>query len=97
MAASIAGTTALDLLSQPAARADGCLGPAPGVQLYTGSFLDGSLTGHGGARYGRFHGVCLETQAFPDAPNQPGFPSARLEPGEEYAHTTLYRVSQARP
>ncbi len=67
----------------------------PGLQLYTGNFLDGSLTGHGGARYGRHHGVCLETQAFPNAPNQPAFPSARLEPGAEYAHTTIYRVVSA--
>jgi aldose 1-epimerase len=65
----------------------------PGVQLYAGNFLDGSLSGHGGARYRRFHGLCLETQGFPDAPNRPHFPSARLEPGAEYAHTTIYRVS----
>jgi aldose 1-epimerase len=64
----------------------------PGVQLYSGNFLDGSLVGHGGARYARYHGLCLETQGFPDAPNQPHFPSARLEPGAEYAHTTIYRL-----
>jgi aldose 1-epimerase len=64
----------------------------PGVQLYGGNFLDGSLTGHGGARYGRFHGLCLEAQGFPDAPNQLHFPSARLEAGAEYAHTTIYRI-----
>ncbi len=64
----------------------------PGVQLYAGNFLDGSLTGHSGARYLRGHGVCLETHTFPDAPNQPHFPSARLEAGAEYAHTTIYRV-----
>ncbi len=65
----------------------------PGLQLYTGNFLDGSLIGHGGAVYRRYHGVCLEAQAFPDAPNHPSFPSTRLEPGAEYAHTTIYRVS----
>jgi aldose 1-epimerase len=64
----------------------------PGVQMYSGNFLDGSLVGHGGARYGRNHGVCLETHAFPDAPNRPSFPSARLEAGAEYAQTTIYRV-----
>ncbi len=64
----------------------------PGVQLYTGNFLDGTLVGHGGAVYRRHHGLCLETQGFPDSPNQPGFPSTKLEAGEEYAHTTVYRV-----
>ncbi len=67
----------------------------PGVQLYSGNFLDGSLVGHGDARYRRFHGLCLETQAFPDAPNQPSFPSTRLEAGAEYAHTTIYRIVSA--
>lgn len=65
----------------------------PGVQLYTGNFLDGALLGHGGAVYRRHHGLCLETQAYPDAPNHPAFPSARLDPGAEYAHTTIYRVT----
>ena len=70
----------------------------PGVQLYTGNFLDGSLVGHGDVRYARFHGVCLETQAFPDAPNRPEFPSTRLDPGETYAQTTIYRIlAGARP
>jgi len=64
----------------------------PGVQLYTGNFLDGAQGGHGGAIYRRFHGLCLETQAFPDSPNQPDFPSTRLDPGTEYAHTTVYRI-----
>ena len=64
----------------------------PGLQLYTGNFLDGSLAGHGGAVYRRFHGLCLETQAFPDSPNHPQFPSARLDAGAEYAHTTVYRI-----
>lgn len=64
----------------------------PGVQLYGGNFLDGSLTGHGGATYRRFHGLCLETQGFPDAPNRPQFPSTRLEAGAAYAHTTIYRI-----
>jgi aldose 1-epimerase len=65
----------------------------PGVQLYTGNSLDGSLVGHGGAIYRRFHGLCLETQAFPDAPNHARFPATRLDPGVEYAHTTVYRVT----
>lgn len=67
----------------------------PGVQLYDGNLLDGSLVGHGGATYRRCHGLCLETQGFPDAPNRPEFPSTRLEAGAEYAHTTIYRIVSA--
>lgn len=63
----------------------------PGLQLYTGNFLDGSFEGRGGAAYGRWQAVCLEPQDFPDAPNQPGFPSTTLEPGREYAHSALFR------
>ncbi|MFO7924106.1 MAG: aldose epimerase family protein [Bacteroidales bacterium] len=63
----------------------------PGVQLYTGNFLDGSLTGKGGAVYEKYWGLCLETQHFPDSPNQPSFPSAILRPGEEYHHTVVFR------
>ncbi|TDD87508.1 galactose mutarotase [Actinomadura darangshiensis] len=63
----------------------------PGVQFYTGHMLDGVAT-----PYGPFAGLCLETQRFPDAPNQPGFPSAVLRPGEEHASVTTYRFSRAR-
>jgi aldose 1-epimerase len=65
----------------------------PGVQLYTGNFLDGSLTGKNGAVYARRTGFCLETQHYPDSPNQPSFPSTILQPGEEYRSTTVYRFS----
>lgn len=65
----------------------------PGVQFYTGNFLDGSITGKGGAVYPRRSGFCLEPQVFPDAPNHPDFPSAVLRPGEEYRHTIEYRFS----
>ena len=65
---------------------------APGLQLYTSNFLDGSTVGKEGAAYQRYQGVCLETQNFPDAINQaPAFPSALLRPGETYRHTTIYR------
>ncbi len=64
----------------------------PGLQLYTGNALDGSLRGKGGQRYGRHAGVCLEAQHFPDAPNRPHFPSPVLRPGERYRHTTVYRL-----
>lgn len=65
----------------------------PGVQLYTGNFLDGSLTGKGGAKYVRHSGFCLETQHYPDSPNQPTFPSVVLRPGETYRQTTVHRFS----
>lgn len=64
----------------------------PGMQLYSGNFLDGSLTGKG-KTYARRTGFCLETQHFPDAPNQPGFASAILRPGEEYRTKTLFKFS----
>jgi aldose 1-epimerase len=65
----------------------------PGIQLYTANFLDGSIAGKGGAVYGRRCGLCLETQHFPDSPNQPNFPTTVLRPGEEYRTTTIYRFS----
>ena len=61
----------------------------PGVQLYTGNFLDGSLTGIGG-RYNENGAFCLETQHFPDSVNHPHFPSTLLRPGETYRQTTVY-------
>jgi aldose 1-epimerase len=64
----------------------------PGLQLYSGNFLDGSLIGRGGIAYRRWHAFCLEAQHFPDTPNHPSFPSAVLEPGEVYAHSVLYRL-----
>jgi aldose 1-epimerase len=63
----------------------------PGIQFYSGNMLDGSLTGKGGARYTRNSGLCLETQHFPDSPNQPQFPSTVLRPGETYRQTTIFQ------
>jgi len=65
----------------------------PGVQLYTGNFLDGSLKGKRGTAYVKHAGFCLETQHFPDSVNQPKFPSTILEPGQTYRTTTIYRFS----
>ena len=65
----------------------------PGIQLYTGNFLDGSLKGKGGKVYGKHYGFCLETQHFPDSPNQPDFPSVILRPGETYMQLTVYKFS----
>jgi aldose 1-epimerase len=64
----------------------------PGVQFYTGNFLNGSQKGKGSV-YGRRTGFCLETQHFPDSPNQPGFPSTVLKPGEEYRSSTVFKFS----
>ena len=63
----------------------------PGVQFYSGNFLDGSLTGKSGRRYPHRSGFCLETQHFPDSPNQPAFPSTLLRPGQTYRSTTVYK------
>ncbi len=63
----------------------------PGVQFYSGNLLDGSLIGKGGQPYVKHYGLCLETQHFPDSPNQPQFPSTVLRPGEIFQHTTIYR------
>ena len=63
----------------------------PGVQLYTGNFLDGTLKGKGGTAYGKHHAFCLEAQHFPDSPNQPSFPSTILRPGDTYKQTTVYK------
>jgi aldose 1-epimerase len=65
----------------------------PGVQFYTGNFLDGSITGKGGHVYKKRSGFCLETQHFPDSPNKPSFPSAILRPGKVYESRTVYKFS----
>jgi aldose 1-epimerase len=69
----------------------------PGIQLYSGNFLDSSLNGKSGARYGVRSAFCLETQHFPDAPNQPNFPSTELKPGQRYQTTTVFRFSTHEP
>ena len=65
----------------------------PGIQFYSGNFLDGTLTGKRGVTYQQHHGFCLETDHFPDSPNQPQFPSVILRPGETYRQTTVHRFS----
>ncbi len=65
----------------------------PGVQFYSGNFLDGSVHGKEGKVYGHRSGFCLETQHFPDSPNHPGFPSTVLKPGQRLHSTTIYRFS----
>lgn len=63
----------------------------PGVQFYTGNFLDGSITGKAGKVYKKHYGFCLETQHFPDSPNKPDFPSVVLQPGQKYATETVHK------
>ena len=65
----------------------------PGIQFYSGNFLDSSITGKDGAVYAHRNGLCLETQHFPDSPNQPAFPSTLLQPGEQYHTVTLFKFS----
>jgi aldose 1-epimerase len=63
----------------------------PGLQFYSGNFLDGSLVGKSGHVYDHRYGFCLETQHYPDSPNKPGFPSTILRPGEEYRSRTVLK------
>ena len=65
----------------------------PGIQLYTGNFLDGSVIGKGGKACKKNYGFCLETQHFPDSPNRPNFPSTVLRPGEKFRSTTVHHFS----
>jgi aldose 1-epimerase len=68
----------------------------PGLQFYSGNFLDGSIRGKSGRAYGHRSGLCLETQHFPDSPNQPWFPSTILRPGGEYRSKTVLAFSTSR-
>ncbi len=65
----------------------------PGIQFYSGNFLNGTITGKYGIKYNKRSGFCLETQHFPDSPNRPDYPSTILRPNEKYASTTLYKFS----
>lgn len=62
----------------------------PGVQFYSGNFLDGTVTGKGGKVYQQYYALCLEPQHFPDSPNEPKFPSVVLKPGQTYHSTIIY-------
>jgi aldose 1-epimerase len=65
----------------------------PGIQFYTGNFLDGTYPGKKGKIYGYRSGFCLETQHYPNSPNQPKFPSVQLNPDQVYTHTCIYKFS----
>jgi aldose 1-epimerase len=80
------------LLRDPASgRTLELLSDQPGIQVYTGNYLDGSVKGKGGVAYGKQGAVCLETQNYPDAIHHPDWPSMRLEPGQTYRHTMVHR------
>jgi aldose 1-epimerase len=66
---------------------------APGVQFYSGNFLDGTVVGKSDRAYRQGDGLCLEPQTYPDAPNRASFPSARLDPGQEYRNVMVFRLS----
>jgi len=68
----------------------------PGVQFYSGNFLDGTITGKDGKTYNQYYALCLEPQHFPDSPNQPKFPSTVLKPGQVYHCTIIYGFSTAK-
>jgi aldose 1-epimerase len=83
--------TVATVISPESGRKMEVLTTEPGVQFYSGNFLDGTLPGKGGTTYEQRSGFCLETQHFPDSPNQPEYPSTVLKPGETYTSTTVYR------
>lgn len=70
-----------------------CFTTQPGIQIYSGNFLDGSVTGSAGTAYRQSEGFTLETQHFPDSPNQPNFPSTVLQPGHEFHSSTIFRFA----
>ncbi len=81
------------LFSPASGRVLDVLTTEPGIQMYAGNCLVGPIRGKGGASYQRRSALCLETQHYPDSPNQPGFPSAALLPGATYSSTTVFRFS----
>ena len=81
------------LYEESTGRALEILTTQPGMQFYSGNFLDGSLVGKKGAVFHKYTGLCLEPQHFPDAPNHSNFPSTVLRPGEEYKQATVFRFS----
>jgi aldose 1-epimerase len=70
-----------------------CFTTEPGIQIYTSNFLDGSVVGSSGTAYRQNEAFTMETQHFPDSPNQPGFPSTVLKPGQDFRSTTIFRFA----
>ena len=65
----------------------------PGIQFYSGNFLDGTQTGKSGKVYGKRAAACLETQHYPDSPNKPGWPSVVLRPGQTFSSETIFKFT----
>ena len=86
-------TEAADVYDPGSGRVLKVLTDQPGIQFYTGNFLDGSIKGKGGKPYELRSALCLETQHFPDSPNHPAFPTTELKPGDRYHTVTIYRFS----
>jgi len=84
---------AAEVYERKSGRAMRVLTTEPGLQFYSGNFLDGSITGKNRTAYTRRYGLCLEAQHYPDSPNQPHFPSTILMPGETYHQTTIYQFA----
>lgn len=87
--------SAVNLYDPSSGRVLEILTTQPGMQFYSGNFLDGSFSGKNGFAYVKYAGLCLEPQHFPDAPNHPNFPSTVLRPGEEYRQSTVLRFLTA--
>ena len=86
-------TQAAEVYEPKSGRVMDVLTTEPGLQFYTGNFLDGTIHGKGGKAYGKRSAFCMETQHYPDSPNKPNFPSTELKPGHTYKTTTIYRFS----
>jgi aldose 1-epimerase len=86
-------TEAAELYEPNSGRVLRVLTDQPGIQVYTGNFLDGSIKGKGGVPYKRRTAVCLETQHFPDSPNHPSFPTTELKPGQKFHSVTVFSFS----
>ncbi len=84
---------AAELYDPESGRMMSVLTDQPGIQFYSGNFLNGTITGKKGIEYEHRTGLAMETQLFPDSPNKPAFPSAILRPGETYGHTAIFRFS----
>jgi aldose 1-epimerase len=69
------------------------LSDQPGIQFYTGNFIDGTMVGKSGKIYRQGDGIALEPQHFPDAPNKPAFAPVRLDPGQKYSNTMVFRLT----
>jgi len=86
-------TQAAEVYDPKSGRVMDVLTTEPGLQFYTGNFLDGKIHGKGGKAYIKRGAFCMETQHYPDSPNKPNFPSTTLKPGQTYKTTTVYRFS----